>query len=57
MSIDSFYDIFLYKGVETSSPTRFKFFEGKPERKSSNRTISASGRFESLEVISELDTR
>ena len=34
----------LYKGVETSfSQMRFKNLEGKPERKSRKRTISASG--------------
>ena len=43
--------------METFSyQTRFKNLEGKPERKSPKRTISASGGFESLQMISKPDT-
>ena len=47
----------FYKGVETfPSKTRFKNLEGKPERESPKRTISASGGSGLLQMVSELDT-
>ena len=36
---------------------RFKNLEGKSERESPKRTISASGGLESLQMLSELDSR
>ena len=48
----------LYKGVEISLyHTYFKNLEGKPERESPKRTISASGGLEQLQMISEPDTK
>ena len=42
----------LYKNVKTSPN-----LEGKHERESPKRTISTSGGFELLQMVSELDTR
>ena len=47
----------LYKSVETSpSQTHFKNLEGKPERESPKRTISANGGLGLLQLVSEPDT-
>ena len=47
----------LYMGVETSPyQTRFKNLEGKLERESSKRTISASGGLGLLQMVSEPNT-
>ena len=43
----------LYKSVETSPlHTRFEILEGKPEKESSKKTISTSGGFGLLQMIS-----
>ena len=47
----------LYKGVEASVyQTCFKNLEGKPERKSPKRTISASSVLGPLQMVSKPDT-
>ena len=47
-------ETFFYKGVETQM--RFKNLEGKPERESLKRTISASGGLGALQIVSKPNT-